>query len=256
MAERITGAAICVGIGRHALTRAAAYSRDRGVWGVPIGTHQGVSHPLAKAKIEVELAALMTAKAAWRHDHGQPAAEASNMAKYAAAEAALATAAESAGFGGLWTLEAHTEPCLPLVLAAEHTSRIRLGTAVAVALARNPLVVSHLAHAARPNSMRPGPRYAGRSRSTPSPPLTAACSSWPGRCTSASTACWTGSWSTRRTRYPPASGARPGPRCHVNQAGQSRRPGDGPPGRREEPRGSAHLHLPQEGQAVRVGRGE
>jgi alkylation response protein AidB-like acyl-CoA dehydrogenase len=45
---------------------------------------------LAKAKIEVETAALMTAKAAWLHDHGQPAGEASNMAKYAAAEAALA----------------------------------------------------------------------------------------------------------------------------------------------------------------------
>ncbi len=58
----------------------------------------------------------------------------------------LATAAESAGFGGLWTLEAHTEPFLPLVLAAEHTSRIELGTAVAVALARNPMVVAHLAH--------------------------------------------------------------------------------------------------------------
>jgi alkanesulfonate monooxygenase SsuD/methylene tetrahydromethanopterin reductase-like flavin-dependent oxidoreductase (luciferase family) len=41
----------------------------------------------------------------------------------------LAKAAESAGFGGLWTLEAHTEPFLPLVLAAEHTSRIELGTA-------------------------------------------------------------------------------------------------------------------------------
>ena len=58
----------------------------------------------------------------------------------------LATDAESAGFGGLWTLEAHTEPFLPLALAAEHTSRIRLGTAVAVALARNPMVVAHLAH--------------------------------------------------------------------------------------------------------------
>jgi probable F420-dependent oxidoreductase len=58
----------------------------------------------------------------------------------------LALAAEAAGFGGLWTLEAHTEPFLPLVLAAEHTTRIELGTAVAVALARNPMVVAHLAH--------------------------------------------------------------------------------------------------------------
>ena len=88
--ERITGAALCIGIARHALERAAAYARDRTVWDTPIGAHQGVSHPLARAKIEVELAALMTRKAAWCHDRGEPAGEASNMAKYAAAEASIA----------------------------------------------------------------------------------------------------------------------------------------------------------------------
>jgi alkylation response protein AidB-like acyl-CoA dehydrogenase len=88
--ERITGAAICVGVGRRALAVASRYACDREVWGVPIGTHQGVSHALAKAKIAVDLAALMTAKAAWLHDHGLPAGEAANEAKYAAAEAALA----------------------------------------------------------------------------------------------------------------------------------------------------------------------
>ncbi|PRZ42064.1 hypothetical protein CLV47_107192 [Antricoccus suffuscus] len=90
--ERITGAALCVGIGRYMLDKAAAYAGSRIVWDKPIGTHQGVSHALAKAKIEVELAALMTAQAAWLHDRGEPAGEASNMAKYAAAEAALAAA--------------------------------------------------------------------------------------------------------------------------------------------------------------------
>ena len=89
--ERVTGAALLVGIGRYALDKAARYASQRVVWdATPIGAHQGVSHALAKAKIEVETAALMTAKAAWLHDHGQPAGEASNMAKYAAAEAALA----------------------------------------------------------------------------------------------------------------------------------------------------------------------
>lgn len=88
--ERITGAALCVGIARYALGRAARYANDRRVWREPIGAHQGVSHPLARAKIETELAALMTRKAAWLHDRGLPAGEASNMAKYAAAEAALA----------------------------------------------------------------------------------------------------------------------------------------------------------------------
>jgi alkylation response protein AidB-like acyl-CoA dehydrogenase len=88
--ERITGAAVCVGIGRHAVIKGADYARTRSVWGPAIGTHQAISHPLAKAKIEVDLAAMMTAKAAWLYDNGHPAAEASNIAKYAAAEAAVA----------------------------------------------------------------------------------------------------------------------------------------------------------------------
>jgi alkylation response protein AidB-like acyl-CoA dehydrogenase len=88
--ERVTGAALCVGIGRYALARASSYANDRTVWGAPIGSHQGLSHQLARAKIEVELAALMTAKAAWLHDEGLDDGEAANMAKYAAAEAALA----------------------------------------------------------------------------------------------------------------------------------------------------------------------
>ena len=82
-------AALENGIALYALDKAAAYARERTVWDVPIGAHQGVAHPLAKAKIEVELARLMTQKAAWMHDHGEPAGEAANMAKYAAAEACL-----------------------------------------------------------------------------------------------------------------------------------------------------------------------
>jgi alkylation response protein AidB-like acyl-CoA dehydrogenase len=87
--ERITGAAVCVGIGRHAVSKGADYARTRSVWGPAIGSYQAISHPLAKAKIEVDLAAMMTAKAAWLYDEGQPAGEASNIAKYAAAEAAV-----------------------------------------------------------------------------------------------------------------------------------------------------------------------
>jgi len=102
--ERITGAAICNGIGRYALARASGYARDRQVWGQPIGAHQGVSHPLAAAAIGVELARLMTEKAAWLHDHDRPAGEASNMAKFAAADAghaALDAAIQAHGGNGL-----------------------------------------------------------------------------------------------------------------------------------------------------------
>ena len=88
--ERITGAAISNGLARYALDRAVLYANNRTVWDVPIGAHQGLAHPLAKAKVETELARLMTGKAAWLHDRGLDAGEAANMAKYAAAEAALA----------------------------------------------------------------------------------------------------------------------------------------------------------------------
>ncbi len=89
--ERIAAAALCVGLGRYALERAADYARTRTVWdGAPIGSHQGVSHPLARARIGLDLAQLMMTKAAWLHDNGRPAALESNEAKYAAAEAASA----------------------------------------------------------------------------------------------------------------------------------------------------------------------
>jgi alkylation response protein AidB-like acyl-CoA dehydrogenase len=87
--ERIMGAALSVGTGRRALDLASAYARERVVWSQPIGAHQGISHPLAQAKIELELARLMTHKAAALYDAGAPAGEAANMAKYAAAEAAI-----------------------------------------------------------------------------------------------------------------------------------------------------------------------
>ncbi|MGH3812047.1 MAG: acyl-CoA dehydrogenase family protein [Pseudonocardiaceae bacterium] len=90
--ERITVAAYANGIARYALRKGADYARDRRVWDTPIGNHQAVAHPLAKAAIEVELARLATMRAAWRYDTGDErgAGEAANMAKYAAAEAAIA----------------------------------------------------------------------------------------------------------------------------------------------------------------------
>jgi len=88
--ERIMVAAVSNGISRYALDKAVAYANDRRVWDVPIGAHQGVAHPLAKGKVEADLARLMTQKAAWLYDNGLEAGEAANMAKYSAAEASLA----------------------------------------------------------------------------------------------------------------------------------------------------------------------
>jgi probable F420-dependent oxidoreductase len=53
---------------------------------------------------------------------------------------------ENAGYDGLWTSESAHDPFLPLVLAAEHTERIELGTAIAVAFARSPMQLAYTAH--------------------------------------------------------------------------------------------------------------
>jgi probable F420-dependent oxidoreductase len=57
-----------------------------------------------------------------------------------------ATQAEKDGFDGLWCAETAHDPFLPLLLAAEHTERIELGTAIAVAFARNPMTTAVLAN--------------------------------------------------------------------------------------------------------------
>jgi alkylation response protein AidB-like acyl-CoA dehydrogenase len=104
--ERIMGAASAVGMGRLALTKATDYVKTRQVWKTPIGAHQGIAHPLAQNHIELELAKLMMQKAATLYDAGDDtgAAEAANMAKYAAGEAstrAVDQAVQSMGGNGL-----------------------------------------------------------------------------------------------------------------------------------------------------------
>ena len=104
--ERILGAAMAIGMGRYALDAAVRFAKERTVWKEPIGAHQGISHPLAQIKIELELAKLMMQKAAVLYDSGDDfgAAEAANMAKYAAAEAsikALDQAVQTHGGAGL-----------------------------------------------------------------------------------------------------------------------------------------------------------
>ncbi|MFF8290942.1 acyl-CoA dehydrogenase family protein [Streptomyces sp. NPDC016309] len=104
--ERIMTAAFALGMGRYALATAVGYANDRQVWQAPIGAHQAIAHPLAQAHIELELAGLMTRKAAHLYDAGDDtgAGEAANMAKYAAAEAcvrAVDSAVHTLGGNGL-----------------------------------------------------------------------------------------------------------------------------------------------------------
>src|SRR5438105_7614264 len=53
--------------------------------------------------------------------------------------------AERIGFAGIWTSETQNDPFLPLVLAALATSRISLGTSIAVAFPRSPTVMAYTA---------------------------------------------------------------------------------------------------------------
>ena len=88
--ERVCAAAINNGIARFALEKGAQYASERSVWKTPIGAHQGIAHPLAKAYVAVQQARLMTARAAQLYDlRSSEAGEAANMAKFAAADASL-----------------------------------------------------------------------------------------------------------------------------------------------------------------------
>ncbi|MHB8289367.1 MAG: LLM class F420-dependent oxidoreductase [Acidimicrobiales bacterium] len=53
---------------------------------------------------------------------------------------------ENAGYDGAWTSETGHDPFLPLSIAAEHTETLELGTAIAVAFARNPMNLASLAN--------------------------------------------------------------------------------------------------------------
>jgi acyl-CoA dehydrogenase len=88
--ERILVGSICCGLGRYALNRAVEYVRERKVFNnTPIGAYQGLQHPLASSQTDIEMASLMTLKAAWTFDQGREAGEFANMAKLAVADAAI-----------------------------------------------------------------------------------------------------------------------------------------------------------------------
>jgi acyl-CoA dehydrogenase len=119
-AERILIAAEAVGLGRAALGKAAAYARERVVFGRPIGQNQAIQHPLAKCWMELEAANLMALKAGSLYDGGTPCAAEANAAKYLAAEAAF-SACETAVMthGGMgYAKEFHVERYMREVMIA------------------------------------------------------------------------------------------------------------------------------------------
>ena len=53
---------------------------------------------------------------------------------------------EELGYDGAFSFEAKLDPFVPLAVAAEHTRRLRLGSAVAIGFARNPMNLASVAH--------------------------------------------------------------------------------------------------------------
>jgi acyl-CoA dehydrogenase len=109
--ERVLIAAEAVGLGKLALSRAAAYAKDRVVFNRPIGQNQAIQHPLAENWMELEAAWLMVMSAAWQYDKGLPCGAAANAAKYLAGEAGYKACQQAVmthgGFG--YAREFHVE---------------------------------------------------------------------------------------------------------------------------------------------------
>ena len=91
--ERILAAAMCSGMSTHCISRAAEYAKERRVFNdTPIGTYQGIQHPLAQAHAEHEAARMIMLKAAWAFDQKWDSAKVgslANMSKLLNSESAI-----------------------------------------------------------------------------------------------------------------------------------------------------------------------
>lgn len=91
---RISVAAIGVGLAQGALDMSLKYAKERTVFGQPISKFQAIQQKLADMAMNVELARLMTYKAAWLKDEGRPFAYEAGIAKLFSSEIAMRAADE------------------------------------------------------------------------------------------------------------------------------------------------------------------
>jgi acyl-CoA dehydrogenase len=87
--ERIIVAALTNGIGQAALEDMVAYAKKREAFGRPIGQYQAIQHKVADTVLELELAKLITYKAAWLLEAGKPCHLEAAMAKLYSSEMAF-----------------------------------------------------------------------------------------------------------------------------------------------------------------------
>src|SRR6188474_531503 len=91
-AERILIAAECIGDSKWFIEKAAAYAKERSVFGRPIGQNQGVQFPVARCYAQMRAAELMVHEAARKYEAGEDCGEEANLAKLLAADASWAAA--------------------------------------------------------------------------------------------------------------------------------------------------------------------
>ncbi len=99
-AERTLIAAECIGDGYWFIDKVVAYTKERVVFGRPIGQNQGVQFPIARAHVNVEAASLMRYRACALFDAHQPCGAEANMAKLLAADASWEAANACLQFHG------------------------------------------------------------------------------------------------------------------------------------------------------------
>ena len=92
---RIAMAAMAVGIGQAAVDAAVKYMKQRTAFGKTLAEFNGLQGMLADIATEVEVARLLTLRAAWLKDSGRPAMHAAAMAKVFASEAAMKAATKA-----------------------------------------------------------------------------------------------------------------------------------------------------------------
>ena len=97
---RIAMAAMGVGIAQAAVDQAAAYMRQRTAFGKALADFNGLQGMIADLATEVEVARLLTLRAAYLKDIGRPAMHAAAMAKLFASEAAMKAATKAVQIHG------------------------------------------------------------------------------------------------------------------------------------------------------------
>jgi alkylation response protein AidB-like acyl-CoA dehydrogenase len=97
---RIAMAAMAVGIAQAAVDAAVKYMKQRSAFGKTLAEFNGLQGMLADIATEVEVARLLTLRAAWLKDNGRPAMHAAAMAKVFASEAAMKAATKAVQIHG------------------------------------------------------------------------------------------------------------------------------------------------------------